>query len=39
MASRFADINSVEHFIQDQMQENDNTRKKLNRMLIYLRNF
>ena len=31
MASRLADINSVEQFIED--QENENTERKLNRML------
>ena len=37
MASRFADINSVKQFIED--QENEIQERKLNRMLIYVRNF
>ena len=37
MASRFADINSVEQFIED--QENENTRKKTQQNVILLKEF
>jgi len=37
MASRFADINSVKQFIED--QENENTRKKTQQNVALLREF
>ena len=37
MASRFADINSVEQFIED--QENENTRKKTQQNVALLEEF
>jgi len=37
MASRFADVNSVEQFIED--QENENTRKKTQQNVALLKEF